>query len=114
MIQEKNGLTRVEFMAEISQFDEPNWAALIDKPCASRRSPGTPGANISQAIPYLEMRLTYRHASMVESLWVTFPAACGVSPVDEPLRPQEPQRHGPALPLGVPGHVSTSGVRCGG
>jgi len=40
MIQGKNMLTRVEFMAEISQSDDPNWAVLIDKPRASRRSSG--------------------------------------------------------------------------
>src|SRR3954464_10519357 len=47
-------------------------------------------------IPMSELQAAVE-ALLLYSLWVTFPAACGVSPVDEPLRPQEPQRHGPAL-----------------
>src|SRR4051794_39733962 len=40
-----------------------------------------------------------RPCQAVEALWMTFPAACGVSAVDEQHHPPESQRHGPALPL---------------
>ena len=43
-----------------------------------------------------------RPCQAVEALWMTFPAACGVSAVDEQHHPPESQRHGPALPLSVP------------
>src|SRR4051812_48954312 len=51
------------------------------------------------------------HLMGFESLWVAFPAACGVTAVDEQICPQKSQRHGAALPPGVPGQVSAGGDR---
>ena len=48
---------------------------------------------------------------LVESLRVEFPAACGVSFVGERIYPQESQRNGADVPLGISGEVPTSSVR---
>src|SRR4051794_24304348 len=49
------------------------------------------------------------HLMGFESLWVAFPAACGVTAVDEQVCPQKSQRHSAALSSGVPGQVSAGG-----
>jgi hypothetical protein len=46
----------------------------------------------------------------LQSLRVEFPAACGVSLVDERIYPQEPQRNGADVPLCISGEVPTSSV----
>ena len=49
------------------------------------------GSNSTKEIP-LRAMLSQERERMFESLWVTFPAACGVRPMDEHLQTAIPRR----------------------